>query len=845
MDLVAIVTGNLTAAATWGQTDATSNLVSTNTGSTALTTSDQDSAAFAPGAITVIGIALRLAARAAGSPTNTITITLRNSTGSLDVAAVTANVSDLPVAAAGANCEGGWHFFKFSAPQLLIAATNYIVRAKLSATTTAVSLCTNGTGANWQRLMVTSGTAAPAAGDDMHVCQTLDAVTNPATVTAVTVTMDQTAATDYGSASTNAYLAALDISKGGTLTWGVAAATAYILQLSGNLIVYRSGTYNQGTVATPIPRGSSATLQFDCAADNDFKIRVMDGGTFVAQGLSRTVGKNIVWTLLTANQAGAAVAATVADDTGWLNGDDIAIASTSRTYTEAETVTLSGDAGATSLAHGAVTNAHAGSTAEKCQAEVILLSRNVVIRAVSTTLQFGGMEIRATATVDCDWVLFRYMAGASQYGLDVNITTGSATFSYCCARDCEQGWLNIGGIVNAGTLTIEHCVGYNLNTTNSNFSYIYLPNGSQPLSTVTINDCVAIPRAGGAPPFRFYGMSSYVVLTNIRATSCPQQGIIFAGAVANMGGATIGPITTHSNANAGVQFSSAITNAVFDTIYSWRNGEHGLYFAAGTTHGNLNFAGTVVLFGNNSCGILFNDECMHVRFVDLRSYGDSTFAQARGLYFQRACGHIRVESADFSTASGIWVAHSTQDILIDSAAIVDLVINNALLAATTELTMTAAGGGTAVRLQRRDRVATQHVTKTVRGDLTYETTTVDVSPSLKMTPNCVSPLKLQSNAGFYGKGFRVKADSGQTATFNVKVRKDGTYAGNAPRLILCANPALGIAADVVGATLSVGINTWETLTYTTGAVTDNGVLEFLVDCDGVAGNVFVDTASAS
>lgn len=38
---------------------------------------------------------------------------------------------------------------------------------------------------------------------------------------------------------------------------------------------------------------------------------------------------------------------------------------------------------------------------------------------------------------------------------------------------------------------------------------------------------------------------------------------------------------------------------------------------------------------------------------------------------------------------------------------------------------------------------------------------------------------------------------------------------------------------------------WEALTGTTAAVTADGVLEFVVDCDGTAGNLFVDTFSAT
>ena len=83
--------------------------------------------------------------------------------------------------------------------------------------------------------------------------------------------------------------------------------------------------------------------------------------------------------------------------------------------------------------------------------------------------------------------------------------------------------------------------------------------------------------------------------------------------------------------------------------------------------------------------------------------------------------------------------------------------------------------------------------------------------------------------------------SGNTAAVTVKVRKNGSYAGDQPRLVVKANAAAGIPADVVLDTLSVGADTWETLSGTTAAVDDDAILEFVVDCNGVAGDVFVDT----
>jgi hypothetical protein len=87
--------------------------------------------------------------------------------------------------------------------------------------------------------------------------------------------------------------------------------------------------------------------------------------------------------------------------------------------------------------------------------------------------------------------------------------------------------------------------------------------------------------------------------------------------------------------------------------------------------------------------------------------------------------------------------------------------------------------------------------------------------------------------------------NGQLATISVKVQKDGSYNGNAPRLIQKANPAIGVNSDAVLATHSAGSGSFQTLSGATAAATDDGVIECVVDCDGTAGNVYVDTWTAA
>jgi hypothetical protein len=145
--------------------------------------------------------------------------------------------------------------------------------------------------------------------------------------------------------------------------------------------------------------------------------------------------------------------------------------------------------------------------------------------------------------------------------------------------------------------------------------------------------------------------------------------------------------------------------------------------------------------------------------------------------------------------------------------------------------------------QKHDKTAGLHKTWKRQGTLTIETTTTQAGGhGLKMTPINASE-KLESS-GVNG-GFKVYVASGQTCTPTVYVYEDGSYNGARARLIVKRNDALGISADVVLDTATAASDAaWEALTGTTAAVTDDGVLEFVVDCNGTAGNLYVDTFSA-
>ena len=108
-------TGNWLTASTWGVVDSTSYNNSETT-STNLTTSYQASSGSTTGAITVDGVALKLATRT--GTTGTMSVHLAVAGVEVSGTLVTINTADLPSALA-ADLNGGWIFFKFSSPVTL------------------------------------------------------------------------------------------------------------------------------------------------------------------------------------------------------------------------------------------------------------------------------------------------------------------------------------------------------------------------------------------------------------------------------------------------------------------------------------------------------------------------------------------------------------------------------------------------------------------------------------------------------------------------------------------------------------------------------------------------------
>lgn len=800
--LVSSASGNFTSASTWKLSNATSELDS-ETNNTSSTTSFVGSQSFTPGAITIDAIGIKLQSRSA-TPTGTFTIELYNATLASSVAGttVTVNILDFHVNA------GGWYLFQFPSV-ILSGATQYQVRIKTSSNA-QVNLYRNATAGNWSRILRTTTTQAPAATDKLVVAGELTAA---ATYTTRTVTMNNTvSATVFGETQVCNY---------GVLSWDTSASTNYYLKIAGNFNLYGGSVCQMGTSGTPVPSTSTAKLEFANTSNVQFGVEARAGSTLTGYGATK-----VVKAFLNADASIGATALTTDVSTGWKSGDVIAIASTTRTATEAEGKALTADAVGTALTITALTNAHSGSSPTR--AELANLTRNVQIFGTSTTFQ-AYVNIANTAVVDLNYIEFYNMGSgtSSKRGIDVATTTGTCNISNCSLHDFTVG-SSFGLNANSGS-------GNNY-TFNNNVFYL-IANSSIVLSATSgsnfsvTNNLVIRSLAGSG--CNFSDLNG--IITGNTATSCASTGMQWSDTLFVNG--TINNNTAHSNATIGHQIVN-LTDAygglvALSNFTTWRNNTFGM-----TLNNSFGFyVDGVVAFGNLTSNIEVTGTVASARMNNIVSDAGVTLLAPIGFSFASDTHPLVIDNSSF----GATTTHATGDVSVRTTNnYVNVVFRNCLFNSTNKVvntnTMTY---GSRIGSAKHQQTINNHITYKPRGTIGSDTVIYrESSPSARLTPNTAA-VKVQSETK------KIAVSSGKVATVSVYVRKsvigDGAaYNGSQPRLILKADPSIGILTDTVLATAVSANGVWEKITGDTIAPTDNGVLQIYVDCDGTAGFCNID-----
>jgi len=804
--LISKASGNFTSAATWALVDPTSFLDS-EANTTSSSTTFTASSTFAPGAITIDGIAIKISTRSA-TPTGTFSVDLFNSTAAAAVVGsqVDVNVSDIPVV--GIN---DWFFFKFSAPITLLAATNYAVRLK-SSSAGQVSMYRGATASNWSRILRTTTTQAPVAGDVLAVAgEHSSAGVN----TTITVTMNNTTTDVFGR---------VRIGVRGNLDYAFAAATNYKLYLAGDLVVNSNSRFSMGRSANPIPSGSTAELKFVCTANVDFGIIGRNVETIETFGAAVTQKA-----LLASDAAAAATSLTTNIATGWLSGDQIAIASTSRTFSESEDKLLTANAVGNTLSIAALTNAHSGTS--PTIGELANLTRNVKIFGNSGTQQ-GYIDLNTLSITSFNNTEFYFLGSSTtnKRGINVSQTTGSFVASGCSFHDFTTA-TSIALFIDSPTgnnITIQNCNFYKINGTS-------ISRTTTSGSNFVINDILVINNLSTNTAIIMSDLNG--VFTNITAAGC--QGIGISIGDTTIGTHTINNITSHSNGNTGIVCSSLISQSsspfLVEDLFIWRNVGIGLTFL---TVMNAEFDGGLI-FGNSTAGLNPTTGVEgNIRINNFVVDAGVTLTQPVGMQLSADVTDLFVDNSTF----GANQTHATGDIQVSNAntCYAKCFLRNTLLASPTEVaSQTNLTPISTIGSSRHDQIAGNHKSWEKFGIISIDTAIFNRgTASQRLTPN--------SSTNKLGSGIkRIAVRNGTSATIAVSVRKstagDGTaYTGNQPRLILKANPAVGINSDLILDTMSLGLGIWEQLSGTSPIVTDNGVIEVCVDCDGAAGWINID-----
>lgn len=872
--LISIANGNFTSSTSWAKVDDTSFLDSEATYAY-IGTSTSRSSTFTPGAITIDGIAIKLYTVAASS--GTITVQLYNATDATEVTNVQINRADLWTGANESYTQG-WVFFKFSSPQTLIAGKSYSVGITCSASNAIRVHCSTGT--NWSRMLRTTTTQAPASGDQLHI---MGEFTGPGASTPFAIVMDNTATTSFGPTVSGGPPQGITISRGGTLSFGVAVSTNYYLKWKGIFSIFYGGTLNVGTEASPIPSSSTAVLEMNCVAAGDSGLRPDNGGTVNIWGATKSNYKTLLTTSVggycTTNgtsvvaisgqsqsfvgltgtiningtnytissvadsthltltgsagtnalpvkwiHAGSATVIQVADTTGWSANDELVIVSTSRTYTETEKVVIqSVDSSTQVTLTTALVNRHIGEA--PTQASVANITRNVFIRGVAANLA-GYSYVSPSAQVVLRYASFYWMGTTTAQKRGVEVAVSNTAYFLDGLFDVQYCVFRDGiqsttySGIHLITTTGEATIQYNIFYNLINTNYGYGVFVTATSAVHTIQNNIAI---GCRVGYYLNDMGS-TITNNISSANNHGFWLYERTPSINFSGNI-----AHSNSIGGFSIAGASFN---DTelvdCYSWRNG-FGLYT---TDWGQLEYRfNQLTCLGNvNSIGCIAGAPIVDFEFRN------SVFAQDIAFpvgYNINATGGISATftNCSFSVASGIYTGGSA-DIYAIANSFCKLTFDNCLLQNASFITGQANLTNTSfVKVQKFNRQPKSYYTYLKNGTISLDETIFHSgSSSQRLTP--ISTGYLESDIMVFA------VQSGQQTVPSIYIRTSSTadgqsYNGQMPRLFLMKNQSLGITEDVLLASGSVAASgAWEKLSGLTPATNDDGILSFYVDCGG-------------
>lgn len=812
-------TANFTSVSAWKLVDSTSFMSNDSEGnSNGLTTSYVNSTTWTWGSsVTVDGVAVKLAFRGGTATSNQIYVAIRDSAGTSTIAGteVVGNVSEFPAASNTLN-DGGWYFFKFASP-VTISSGTYRLGARLSSTTTAVSLWRNSVTSNdWSRMVrTTTELGSLTAGDDFHVMGYFDmanASGGIAPFVSTTVTLNNTGSTDFGAGSTTITTPSFSINRGSTLALQTTASTNYQLKLSGTAVVYNGGTVQFGTSGTPLPDTSTFLMTFDSAAQGGYGITFKKGATFIAQGASKKS-----WCWLDGDHTSGVTTINVTDATGWKIGDVIVIGTTVATVSSFSRVTISGITGNT-LTTDATSFAHLGTA--PIIAPVGNCSRNITISGVTTT-NTGYWSMSADSTITCYYVEFKFMGGTNssfKRGLDLVLPV-TTDIRYCSFHQgtstTTYGIFMASG--SGSTVQVRDCVANDLGIgwTNGSSTTVQEWDGNLVIRTTASNSAVA------------WGDTGSIYRNNV-VNGSTHIGISLSEA------SIIGEFDNNQVMSA--TFASFNTGAVGGSMSNLKS-VFGRAPLEGT-FGNITITNFETLGCTGGDGFEFSSlnsatGALGMTFKNVTTNGATSQSTTNGFNIGNATVQATFENSSFGVVGAGKTAHTNMFNIGATAQKMELTFIDCIFNSTGSFIVNQTNIGQYGWIKIHNYNQTEGDHRYYDGccsQLVDSAIQESGNNTWKIIPIAGSSWKSESISVL-----KVQMPSGTTKTIGVKVREsvsgDGQdYVGDRIRLMCRRNPAAGISTNQVVATATVSSEgSWETISGTSPAVSENTVLEFYVD----------------
>lgn len=625
------------------------------------------------------------------------------------------------------------------------------------------AITSNGTGGgNWSAGASWTGASVPGVGDNATI-QNGD-----------TITIDQNVTTGADTST-----AAIDVASGGKLEVLNTVAADYTLTCKGDLKISSGGTIEFGTVANPIPIARKFTIKLNYSgALSAGKYGFLNYGTMTIQGASKTSH-----TLLTSDLSATGTVWTVGDTTGWEAGDIVAIASTTRTYSQHEQeVIQTVDSGTQITCVAGVTHAHSGTS--PTQAEVINLTRNIKVTAYNAAYN-GYVYIAAGSTTNCNNTEFSELGlnSTNKHGLEIRATgANNCNIGYCSIYNCYELYLYYSTYT-----AIDYCSLYNnqrIYMFQSNYCYLTHSIGIYFKASPYTNRCY------------------YLTVENSTFVSVNGYGFHFYLSSFT----SLADIFTHSNGGYGLYLQNIYARVDLANLSLWRNNSGGLYLE--NSFCNIN---TGSLFGNDYSNI-YIVKCPSCTFTDIELDGDGYTDY--GLEIDDNYGVITLVDSSLGDTG----VHQSADIVCYSNTYFNCILKNTKLATTPEIEdihLTTIGS----YIQSEDHDKVQYADKAW-----YRNGIVVRDGTTKKYGSYATRFDYQyNNAEWLEYETYIPVKDGEQIAASAWLRKNASYTNaNRPKITISGQ---GIAED--STQMSDVTDTWERVTVT-GTPTRTGLAKLTI-----------------